>query len=105
MSLLCFETERDIEYGTPLYAGTRLTHEIAYALSGEAVDRIPQESRGTRLYAKSEGGINIYRGTAGRNFTGSYAWSSFHLAEFLFSISEEDAKRYLPRLHTELGRT
>lgn len=100
MSLLCVETERVIEYGDPLYAGTRNPEEMFTALSQPVIDRIPETCRSATPIA---GGISIHHASAGRNFTGSYAWSSFKIREFLFCVSMADARQYLPRLLRELG--
>jgi hypothetical protein len=100
MSLVCIETKQDIEYGEPLFAGTQNPARMFVALSQPVIDRIPAACRSASTI---NGGINIHRASAGRNFTGSYAWSSFRIGEHLFSLSMADARRYLPQLIKELG--
>jgi hypothetical protein len=98
MSLICAENGRDIEYGTPLYSATRASLNRYCALSAEIVNNIPLPCRRTSPCAIDADGVDIHRATAGKNFNGSYAWSSFVQVDFLFSISEEDARKYLPKL-------
>ncbi len=100
MSLVCIETRRDIEYGDPLFAGTQNPARMFSALSQVIIDRIPMDCR---LTTAAVGAVHIHRASAGRNFTGSYAWSSFVIGEYLFSLSLADAKRYLPQLTKQLG--
>lgn len=97
MSLLCIETGRDILYGEPLMAGTRAGAGFFTALSQEVIDRIPESERRPTPCEPSEGGVDIHEASSGRNFNGSYTWSDFTLGEFLFSISQEAAEKYLPK--------
>ena len=100
MSLLCDETGTDIVYGTELYMSTRNNSAdgMFTALSSEVVSVIPIEERRASPcnYAEGDGGLDIHSGSAGRNSTGSYAWSSMEIGDFLFSISSETALKFLP---------
>ena len=98
MSLLCAETDRDIEYGDVLMAGTRSDGKVYYALSREALGRIPESEKRPTPCGPGEGGINIHSGTSTRIFNGSYTWSGFRHGPFRYSISKECAERYLPKL-------
>ena len=104
MSLLCVETGYDIEFGDPLYAGTRPDIEVYTALSQAAINKIPLAVRRNNPCAPGEPGINIHLASSSRNFNGSYTVCSFHRDEFLFSVSEENAEKYLPQLIKELAR-
>ncbi|GEM_PF-2944231 len=97
MSLICDETDRDIEYGDVLMAGTRDDVEFYAALSQEALGRIPESEKRPTPCEPNENGVNIHEAMSSRNFNGSYTVSDFELGEFRFSISKETAKRCLPK--------
>jgi hypothetical protein len=104
MSLICVETGRDIIFGTPLWAGKRNGTDIFYALSQEAIDRIPSVERRLTPCAPGEAGVDIHAGISGRNFNGSYIWSQFRAAAFGFSMSEAAARRFLPHMFRAASR-
>ena len=60
MSLLCDETDRDIEYGDVLMAGTRGDVEFYSALSQEVLGLIPESEKLPTPCEPSEGGVNIH---------------------------------------------
>ena len=100
MSLLCSETGKDIEFGSPLYAALCEGGKSFYALSQEAISQIPASER-HKEPAKAGEGDNIYVATSTRNLNGSYALCNFNIdrAQFRFSVSNDAAHAYLPR-HT-----
>jgi hypothetical protein len=101
MSLICIEIGRDIEYGEILRAGTRQGAGSFSALSQEVIERIPESERRSTPCEPADGGVDIHEASSGRNFNGSYTWSGFRHGKFLFSISQEAAEKYLPRLVKE----
>src|SRR5258708_6117378 len=105
MSLMCDETGEMIMYGTPLYMSTRQGAETYSALCGDVVNRIPKKERRSNPCNTTNGdkGLDIHRGDAGPNFTGSYAWTSMEIKEFLFSIPEETARKYLPNHYAKFS--
>lgn len=98
MSLYCHESKDYITFGDPLYAGTRKDVRFFSALCQKIIDTIPEESRNIKPCDLSKGGIDIYRASSSENLTGTYTLCDFTLESFLFSISQEDAKKYLPEL-------
>jgi len=98
MSLICVETGRGIVFGTPLWAGKRNGTDVFFALSQEAIDRIPAAERRLVPCAPGEAGVDFHAGSSGRNFNGSYTWTQFRAAAFAFSISELAVRRFLPHL-------
>lgn len=94
MSLCCDETKQDIEYNEPLFAGTRADVPFFSALSEQVLSRIPISKRCSEPC--SGPGINIHKASSSRNFNGSYTLCDFKLGDFLYSISLETAKKYLP---------
>jgi hypothetical protein len=96
VSLFCDETGRDIEFGDPLFAATRVDIEDFYALSEEALSRIPPQERLGGPVGAEKGGEDIHAAKSTRNFNGSYTVVGFELSIYLFSISQETAERYLP---------
>jgi len=97
VSLLCSETNKDIEYGTTLMAGTRPGEKFYHALSEEALARIPESEKSLVLCGPGSSGINIHEATSSKNFNGNYTFSDFKLGEFLFSISKEAAEKHIPK--------
>ena len=97
MSLYCDETERDIEYGSPLMAGTRGDVEFYSALSQDVLGRIPESEKRPTPCEPGDGGMDIHEASSSENFNGSYTISDFTLGEFRFSISRETAEKYLPK--------
>lgn len=104
MSLICVETGKDIIFGTPLWAGKWDDSGVFYALSQEAIDRIPDAERRPRPCGSGEPGVDIHAGRSGRNFNGSYTWTGFRPAGFRFSLSETAARKYLPSLVSAAAR-
>jgi len=94
MSLLCSEKGEDIEFGTPLYALTRGDLPAYDAVCGEVIEAIPESAR---LPESSGGGVDVHDAISSRNFNGAYTVSDCQLGEFLFSVTREDAERYLPK--------
>ena len=104
MSLLCIETGRDIDYGDVLMAGTRYDVGFFSALSQEALKSIPESEKRLAPCQPGEGGVDIHHASSSRNFNGSYTLFDFKLGNFLFSISREAAKKYLPVHYTQYPR-
>ena len=99
MSLLCDETDRDIEYGDVLMAGTRGDVKFYSALSQEVLGRIQDSEKRQTPCEPGDCGVNVHEASSSRNFNGSYTISDFMLGKFRFSISKETAEKYLPK-HT-----
>jgi hypothetical protein len=108
MSLLCDETGRDIEFGTVLMAGIHEDNpDIIYALSQEALRRIPESEKRSTPCESGDGGINVHEASSSRNFNGSYSFFDFTHGGFVFSVSKETAEKHLPthsRNHTLASR-
>ena len=99
-------------YGEPLQGGTRSDKDFFAAIASEVVDQIPISEHRTLPCLPEEGGVDVYEGFAKRNLGDSpisrlllssgmvqdaYAVNGFRKGKkFLFSISDEAAKRYLP---------
>ena len=96
MSLLCDETDRDIEYGQVLMAGTRGDVEFYSALSQEVLGHIPETEKRPTPCEPGDGGVDIHEASSTQNMNGSYTISDFTLGKFLFSLSRETAEKYLP---------
>ena len=99
MSLVCDETGRDIDFGTPLFAAAREDVSTFYALSEEVLSRIPPSERCFGPLKATEVGEDIHAAHSTRNSNGSYTMTGFELGTYLFSISQETAEKYLP-IHT-----
>jgi len=95
MSLLCAETGKDIEYGQPLKAGTRSDVDFYSAFGPEVIDRIPIDARQALHCDPKQGGVDIHEASSDRNFNDSYTLCHFTLGKFLFSLSQENAEKYL----------
>lgn len=97
MSLCCTETNRVIYYHEALFAGTRVDVDGFHALSQDVINRIPVSERFFTPRSSFEDGLDIHKATSDLNWNGTYTWlEGFTLGEFLFSISQETAEKYLP---------
>ena len=104
MSLQCAATNRDIEFGTPLYAATRSELPFFLGLSEEALAQIPVTERHSEPCSGGDG-IDINKATSnGPTTVGSYSLSGFTLGDFLFSISQESLSRHFPSLEKRLAK-
>jgi len=93
MSLICHETRKDIEFGDPLMVAFSRDRKAFTALSQEVLSKIPQH-----LKSDVPGQVDIHVAVSKRNFNGSYTVTTgFKAGDFLYSISEETARRFLPR--------
>ena len=93
MSLICHETKRDIEFGDPLMVAYSRNHVNFTALSQEVLSKIPQD-----LKSDQPGEVDIHVAVSKRNFNGSYTFTvGFVAGSFLYSISEDTGRKYLPR--------
>lgn len=102
MSLLCTETQTYIMFGSPLYVGLLKEGRYSCAISQEALDRIPESEQRPEPCATATDGLDIYRAKSnGPTSRGAYEWTSMRRTEFLFSVSAETAKRYVPTLWQE----
>ena len=94
MSLLCSEKGEDIIFGTVLYALTRGDLAVYDAVCAEVIEAIPESAK---IFELSGGGADVHAATSSRNFNDSYTIMDFRLGDFLFSVTHEDAERYLPQ--------
>ena len=94
MSLYCDETKRSINFGEPLWAGTREDVDFFTALCDEVVSKIPETDRDP--VPRRGTGLNIFKASSDRNMNGAYTISGFTLGDFVFSLSEEAAIKYFP---------
>lgn len=97
MSLFCAERNRGIDFGASLYAATRSDLSFFTAFCGEVFDQIPEGDRCPHPCV-SDKGVDIHAAFSTRNFTGTYTICDFRKKEFLFSLPEDVAKKYLPRI-------
>ena len=93
MSLLCDETNQDIEYGDVLMAGTRGDVEFFSALSQEVLRRIPEPEKCSAPCQPGDCGVDIHDASSSKNLNGSYTISDFALGGFRFSVSKETAEK------------
>jgi hypothetical protein len=96
MSLICDETNKDIEYGQPLKASTRRGAIFFSALGPHAIGGIPDSVRRKDQCDPEQGGVDIHEASSSLNLNGSYTLCGFEIGEFLFSLSQKDAEKYLP---------
>jgi hypothetical protein len=102
MSLLCAETQQYIMFGTPLFCGSLKEGGFMCALSEGVVAHIPVGERRADPCATTEDGLNIYEASSADEPTSRGAYQSgFSKGRFLFSVSPETARRYLPRTWVE----
>ena len=97
MSLICDETGRDIDFGDPLFVGTRPDVDFYSALSWDVLKEIPLGDRREEPCTIFGGGVDIHVATSRRNFNGSYTVTvGFKKLDFVYSISQAVAEKYLP---------
>lgn len=104
MSLYCHESEEYINFGEPLYAVTQKDINFFSALCQKIIDRIPIEDRKIEPCKSKNDGVDIHIASSTENMTGTYTLCDFALESFLFSISHETAKKYLPKFVKMLDR-
>lgn len=97
MSLVCDETGRESDFGVPFFAGTRDDVPFFSALHPEVVTRIPPSQRRPTPCQTGDSGVDIHESSAAESLHGTYSSVGFELGTFLFSISHETAKKYLPK--------
>ena len=97
MSLICDGTGKYIDFGKPLYAGTRGDVAFYSALCQEALASIPESERRSEPCGPEDDGVDIHEASSDKNFNDAYTLTGFTLGNFLFSISREALERYLPR--------
>lgn len=97
MSLFCDETGRDIEFGATLRAGTRTDVDFYSALSDEVIRQIPDSEKSRKPRKVGSGGLDIHEASSSKNFNSAYTVRDFQLGDFLFSISQETAEKFLPK--------
>jgi hypothetical protein len=96
MATYCHETKERIVYGTPFYILTRSDLNSGAILSHEALQRIPPEEReGTKKTAET-GGMDVHAAASIYSKDDSYSMFNITKEEFLYSISEDTLKKYLP---------
>jgi len=97
MSLICDENGRNIEFGEPLFVGSRSDVDFYSALSWDVLKKIPLEDRHPEPCPFYSGGVDIHVATSRRNFNGSYTVTvGFKKLNFVYSISQTVAEKYLP---------
>lgn len=96
MSLICDETGQNIRFGASLMSGTRSDVRFHSALCQKVISQIPDSEKRTEPCEPGVGGVDIHHSTSSRDFNGNYMLSDFRLGEFVFSVSDEIARRYLP---------
>jgi len=96
MSLYCDETGYDIEFGAPLYAGTRSDVNFYSALSEAVIRQIPDNQKSDIPCRVGVDGVDIHKAHSSRNLNGAYTITDFTLGAFLFSISKEIAEVFIP---------
>jgi hypothetical protein len=101
MSLLCSEFEEIVWAHDKAFA---VVHPIGpgVAVGEAAINQIPRSERRDRPCELLENGLNIHEGD-GEKLCGTWQFSSFKQKKFLFSISEDSAKLYLPRTHSKIN--
>lgn len=95
MPLVCSESGRALEAKFPLYGGTRQDTSYFGPLSYPIVGLIPKSLRRKIPCTEGEKGVDVHEGFASRE-GGMYSEKDFSIGAFLFSLSEEAAKQYLP---------
>ena len=98
MATYCHETNERIVYGTPFYILTRTDLKGGAIVSHEAILRIPTEERETIHKTKETGGMDIHAAASIYSKDDSYSMFNITKEEFLYSISEEKFKKYLPNV-------
>lgn len=99
MSLCCHETIRDITYGTPLRCTTHGVIDTFSALSQEIFEQIPERAKRSTPCEEEECGVDVHTANSSKNggVRDNYPMLDFKMGEFLFSLSPEDAAKYLPK--------
>lgn len=97
MALFCAETRKDISSSEPLMAAARADMPTFSALSQEVLSRIPEGEKRPLRCSPSTGddGVDIHAATS-EDDRGRYTLDAFRPTKFLYSISGETARRYLP---------
>lgn len=103
MSLLCYEKGCSISHSSSLYAGTRSDADLFHALSQEVLDRIPDSMKREFPCPEGDHGIDIHEAYSRSNLVGDYLESYFSLCEFLYSVDQETAEKYLPNLAHDIN--
>jgi hypothetical protein len=99
MATYCHETNERIVYGTPFYILTRTDLKGGAIVSHEAMLRIPTEERETIHKTEVTGGMDIHAAASIYSKDDSYSMFNITKEEFLYSISEETVKKYLPKVY------
>lgn len=102
MSLLCRETQKYMWAKEKAYMAIHPIRQ-GYAISEPVISKIPASARRAQPCSHFEDGLDIYEGK-GTKSAGTWQWSTFKHGKFLFSISEETAKLYLPRTVLHIAR-
>lgn len=87
-SVICDETNRIILPEEEFYCVTRMEWGFHCYLSKEVIERIPAKGRIPTRRSFGAGGVDIFKHIKGRTL--------FDPGEFLFSVSQETAEKYLP---------
>ena len=102
MSLLCRETEAYIWEREKAYMVIHPMRD-GYAVGEPVVEKIPLKARRDKPCGPFEDGLDVHEGV-GTKSAGTWQWSTFSHGKFLFSISAETAKRYLPRTMRHIAK-
>lgn len=99
MKLTCGETGDVIKYDEAderLIAGSRDDDNLPSALSREAIHKIPECAQRRRRLGQDEKGIDIWEAELTKNHDEE---PRVRIKRFLFSVSEETARKYLPKYY------
>ena len=100
MRLFCRVTNNLIESNENLFAAHIVESDWCFAVSISGIGNIPADSCRKRI-AFEAGAVNIFSGRASVDEDGYYDRETFTPDTFLFSLTREDADRYL---HPLVGR-
>ncbi len=104
MSLICSESGKDVRVTEKLFG---VVHPLGkgYAVASSVISRIPESERRTNPCDPMEEGLNVHEGHSTANPTfGTWAWSTYRHGKFLFSVSKETSKKYLPKTRRKIWK-
>lgn len=101
MSLECHETHDLFDPGDTIWCGTRTHSDLCSAVCDAFVSRIPLELRRTVPCEPGEEGVDLHHLVGGRagTFFPYVQILSTRMGPFLFSVSGETARTYIPKTY------
>jgi hypothetical protein len=102
MATYCHETKERIVYGTPFYIFTRLDMSGGAIISDDAFQKIPTELLLQERQTAETKGMDIHVAASIYSKDDSYSLFNITKEEFIFSISEDTLKTYLPNAYLVL---